>query len=172
MVLNQRVTKKHLTLHTYVQGATDAHNQQYDDGRSDTRQSDVPDLLQTACTVHISGLVKTRINTCHGRQINNCVPANLFPAVDQDDGYPDERCVGAHQMQVSAEDTVNNTTVVEDVLCNTCDDNPGYEVRQIGNGLRYFFELREEHLVQKNRKCDCCDRSNRDVKEAYSQCVD
>ena len=75
-------------------------------------------------------------------------------------------------MQVSAEDTVNNTTIVEDVLCNTCDDNPGYEVRQIGNGLRYFFELREEHLVQKNRKCDCCDRSDRDVEEAYSQCVD
>ena len=91
VILNQRVTKKHLTLHTYVQGATDAHNQQYDDGRSDTRQSDMPDLLQTACTVHISGLVKTRINTCHGGQINNCVPANLFPAVDQDNGYPDKR---------------------------------------------------------------------------------
>lgn len=81
-------------------------------------------------------------------------------------------CIDFAGITVYAEDTVNNTAVVENILCNTCNDNPGYKVRQIRNGLRYFFELHKEHLVQKNRKCDCCDRSNRDVKEAYSQCVD
>ena len=46
-----------------------------------------------------------------------------------------------HQVQVLAEDTVNNTAVVENILCNTCNNNPGYKVRQIRNGLRYFLNF-------------------------------
>ena len=50
-------------------------------------------------------------------------------------------------MQIFAENTINDTTVVENVLCNTCNDNPGYKVRQIRYGLRHFFKSCKEHLI-------------------------
>ena len=70
MILNQRIAQEHLTLHAYVQRAADAHDQQNHDGGTDTRQSNVPHLLETIGAVHLSGFIETGVDACHGGKVN------------------------------------------------------------------------------------------------------
>ncbi len=45
MVLHNAVAQQHLAFHCDIERAADTHNQQYDNGRLDAGQCDVPDAF-------------------------------------------------------------------------------------------------------------------------------
>ena len=135
----------------------------------------MPFLFPAVSAVHLGCLVEALVNVGDGCQINDHSKSEALPQVGRNDDLSEHARLAEEENRINTEFLkyhVDDTVGSEDIAEHSGYSNPGKEMRQIRNGLRYFFELHKEHLVQKNRKCNCCDRSNRDVKEAYSQCVD
>ena len=130
------------------------------------------DPLQPVGPVHLCRLVKPLVDTGHGGQVDDGVPAHLLPDIDQADHDPESRGVIGHQVQLRIEHGIDRAAVVQKHFRNTGDDNPGYEVGKIGHRLREFLEPCKTQFVQDQRKKYRCDGSYGNAQDTDADGVD
>ena len=135
----------------------------------------MPHLAESSGSVYGCCLIQFRINACDGSQIYDGAPAKVLPHAEADissdpmpgiiqernglsaqilDDHIDKAGVGSKQLQRQA-----------------VDDDPGEEVRHIGNGLHHSLEFFETKLIQDQCKNNGRRKTDEQVQQVQRQCI-
>lgn len=152
--LIQSVAESEELVNTGVQEVADAHNEQNEESGHQQRNGDVADTLPAVCTVDHGRFVHFLIQTGDGSEVDDCVPAEVFPCVKQCLDQPDVLVSGedvhGHFCAELLHQRIDQTGGTKQAGHQREHDDPADEVRQRGEGLHTFLEAGALDLAEED----------------------
>ncbi len=152
--ISGRVVEQKHFLEPDLKHLANIQNEQNDNRRANPRQSDMPQLAESSCSVHVGRFVQHRVERRERRQINDRLPPGMLPNF-RSDIYSPEPFGLHHHIRIGRAEPFqqlveNAPSRRQEHHYHRCDDHVGNKVRQIADGLHEALEERMLHLVQQH----------------------
>ena len=161
----------------YADNAAQSQDQHRRNRRQNARERDMHDLLESARAVDDGGFIQRGIDARDGSQIDDNAPAQFLPCrSNQVNGikhvalnHEVNRLIQNAQLkQNRIDDAVAGR---EQLIHKSAHNNPGEEVRQVGDRLRDTLKLVISHFVHQQRENDRQREDEQKIQEAQAQRV-
>ena len=174
--LHQSVPQQILHFKPGVQHIAHVHEQQNDNGGLDSRKRNVADLCQPPGSVYGSRLIQAGVYGGDRRQIDDSVPACLFPAVRESNDGPEILGMGKEVDRLlddarPHQQIVDDTCAGQSVVQYARNDNPRQEMGQIGHRLYGLLKQGIPYFIEQNGKENRHHRSSQQIQRAHAEGV-
>ena len=163
--------------HADVHHGAHSQDEQDDDGGTDTRQGDVPNLLGLVRTVDDGGFILFHVDAGDGGQIDDSAPADFLPDVDYDvdRSPPCFTCKEVNALVRAGNSFVDGVDGTgrgrKKTGYDAAQHDPGEEMRDIHDRLRDALVGHGVHFIEHQRKNDRSGKSEYQVQYVQRQRV-